>query len=82
MSGPVLGEDGTLRDASELEWCHSASPTPNLSPLATPDLCKKMSPMKSKEKKKRKNLHPNCPITSAISNNSKKAASKKKSNCS
>ena len=54
MSGPVLGEDGTLRDASELEWCHSASPTPNLSPLATPDLCKKMSPMKSKEKKKKK----------------------------
>ena len=61
MSGPAVREDGTLRDASELEWCHSASPTPNLSPLATPnllplatpDLCKKKSPMKSKEKKRK-----------------------------
>ena len=80
MSGPVLGEDGTLRDASELEWCHSASPTPNLSPLATHDLRKKKSSKKSKEKKE-KTLNPSCRITSAISNR-QKAASKKKSNCS
>ena len=80
MSGPVVREDGTLRDASELEWRHSASPTPNLSPLATHDLRKKKSPKKSKGKKE-KTLHPSCPVTSAISN-SQKAASKKKSNCS
>ena len=37
MPGRALREDGSLREASELEWRHSTSPAPNISPLATGD---------------------------------------------
>jgi hypothetical protein len=65
MSGPAQNSDGTLKDAKDIEWSFSRSPSPNLGPrikkLATPK--KKSTPKKRARKQK---VHPTQSITSAV----------------
>jgi hypothetical protein len=69
MSGPAQNSDGTLKDAKDIEWSFSRSPSPNLGPhikkLATPK--KKSTPKKQARKQKVKlPTHPTRSITSAV----------------
>lgn len=72
MLGPAQNLDGTLKDAGDIEWAHSRSPSPNLPhirKMATPK-GKSTGPKKRSHKKSVKATitHPTKSITSAVTN--------------
>ncbi|KAH9983357.1 hypothetical protein BJV74DRAFT_777257, partial [Russula compacta] len=64
MLGPAQNADGSLKDASEIQWTHSRSPTPQL-PAQEPEKTNPETLKMLNKGKAKQPTHPTRPITSA-----------------